>query len=155
MPRTNARLRRLRHTSLFLAGTLVAIATLRLTRAYAVEGDSMRPTLEHGDYVHGLRLPPWGRPRIGVGVGAIVVARRPDQPDLAVIKRVADVTTEGRSVLRGDNPAASTDSRQFGTVDAESLEALVWLRYWPPRRARLLVGRFRPPPDAGWLGHAS
>ena len=137
--------------ALFVLGTAAAIGTLRLTRAYAVAGDSMRPTLHDGDYVQGVRLPPGWRP----GPGAIVVARRPDYPAIGVIKRVAGRDADGRLRLAGDNPAASTDSRHFGPVAPSAVEALIWLRYWPPHRMRLLVGRFRPPADRGWLEHAS
>lgn len=146
-----ASIRGLGVAALFVLGTATAIGTLRLTRAYAVAGDSMLPALQDGDYVQGLRLPPGWLP----GPGAIVVARRPDRPAIGVIKRVAGREADGRLRLAGDNPAASTDSRHFGPVAPSAVEALIWLRYWPPRRARLLVGRFRPPADSGWLGHAS
>ena len=140
---------------LFLLGTASAIGTLRLTRAYGVEGDSMRPTLNDGDYVQGLRLPGRWRPPWALQPGAIVVARRPDRPQIRVIKRIAARDADGRVRLAGDNPAASTDSRHFGPVAPSAVESWIWLRYWPPRRMRLLVGRFRPPADGGWLGHAS
>jgi hypothetical protein len=38
----------------------------------------------------------------------------------------------------GDARAASTDSRDFGPVQASNIEGVVWLRYWPPRRLRLI-----------------
>jgi hypothetical protein len=37
-----------------------------------------------------------------------------------------------------DNPAAGAiDSARFGPVPPEQVEAVVLLRYWPPRRRRL------------------
>lgn len=129
-----------------------AIATLRLTRAYLVEGDSMRPTLRDGDYVTGLRLPAPLRDRL-LRPNAIVVARRPDRPQLPVIKRLAQRRPNGDLWLLGDHPALSTDSRQFGAVPPDAIEALVWLRYWPPRGTRLLAGPFRPSHPDGWIDH--
>ena len=141
--------------ALMVLGTASAIGTLRLTRAYVVEGDSMRPTLNDGDYVSGWRLPGRWRPRRVLSPGAIVVARRPDRPGLGVIKRIAARDADDSLHLAGDNPAQSTDSRHFGPVAPSAVESLVWLRYWPPGRMRLMVGRFRPPADSGWIGHAS
>jgi len=139
---------------LFLLGMASAVLTLRLTRAYAVEGDSMLPTLRDGDYVQGLRLPSGRAPNRGLRDGAIVVARRPDRPELAVIKRVAGRDPDGRVRLSGDNPAASTDSRHFGSVAPASVDSVIWLRYWPPHRIRLLAGPYQPaPPD--WRDHVS
>ena len=134
-------------------GVAVALASLRVSRAYVVEGDSMRPTLHDGDYVHALRLTSGVRRRL-LRPDAIVVARRPDAPAITVIKRVAARDGAGL-ILLGDHPALSTDSRHFGPVDPSAVEAVVWLRYWPPRRARLLAGPFRPERGAAWTDHVS
>jgi nickel-type superoxide dismutase maturation protease len=139
----------------FVLGTVCTIATLRITRAYAVTGDSMGPTLNDGDYVQGLRLPRGWRPTVLLRPGAIVVARRPDRPEIDVIKRIASREANGALRLTGDNPVASTDSRHFGPVAPSAVESVIWLRYWPPHRARLLVGRFRRPTNSGWTGHPS
>jgi nickel-type superoxide dismutase maturation protease len=93
-----------------------------------VSGPSMVPTLHHGDRV----LVRWGA---RVGQGDVVVARRPDRPDLLVVKRAA--RPEGRGWwLTGDNPFASDDSATFGAVPAVSILGRVFLRYrpFPPRR---------------------
>ena len=85
---------------------------------YRVAGDSMRPTLEHGQLLVGWR---WGKPL----PGKIVVAMR-GKP---LVKRVTAVSPEG-VWLQGDNPGASTDSRQFGKVDAGLIEAvIIWPRH--------------------------
>ena len=82
-----------------------------------VDGFSMAPTLVPGDLVlitprqAGATLP---------ALGSIVVARHPDRPKTRIIKRMADVQDEGL-VLLGDNPGASTDSRQFGVVPSRLL----------------------------------
>jgi nickel-type superoxide dismutase maturation protease len=107
----------------FLAGRL---------RTYAIEGGSMEPALAAGDWVVvdlGADAP----------VGEIVVATRPDRPELEVIKRVAERNAEGACFLLGDNAAQSTDSRQWGWVEPEAVSGVVRFRYWPAMRA----GRIR------------
>ena len=48
--------------------------------------------------------------------GDIVLAQRPDRPDVMMIKRVSSIAEDGRIILLGDNHDASTDSRTFGPV---------------------------------------
>ena len=83
---------------LTLLAVLSTLAILRLSRAYVVQGDSMRPTLQDGDYVHALRLPGWARRRL-LSPDTIVVARRPDAPQVAVIKRVVGQDAAGLRLL--------------------------------------------------------
>ena len=64
-------------------------------------------------------------------VGDVVVARRPDRPELEIIKRIQAIDADGAIFLAGDNPAASTDSRQFGAVLRRHVMARVGWRYWP------------------------
>jgi nickel-type superoxide dismutase maturation protease len=64
-------------------------------------------------------------------VGDVVVARRPDRPDLEIVKRIQTIDAGGAIFLSGDNPAASTDSRQFGPVMRHHILARVGWRYWP------------------------
>jgi nickel-type superoxide dismutase maturation protease len=52
------------------------------------------------------------------------VARRPDRTTTRIIKRLADIE-DGGLVLLGDNPGASTDSRQFGVVPRRLLIGVV------------------------------
>ena len=86
-------------------------------RHFRVDGFSLAPTLVPGDLVlitprqAGATLP---------ALGSIVVARHPDRPKTRIIKRMADVQ-DGGLVLLGDNPGASTDSRQFGVVPSRLL----------------------------------
>ena len=94
-----------------------------------VAGPSMAPTLLHGDWVVAWRT---RRAR----VGDVVVARRPDRPDLLVVKRVNNIDETG-IWLKGDNPLASDDSAVFGPVT--HIEARVVARYWP----RLTLRGFR------------
>ena len=64
-------------------------------------------------------------------VGDVVVAWRPDRPELEIIKRIQAIDAGGAIFLAGDNPAASTDSRQFGVVMRHHIRARVDWRYWP------------------------
>jgi nickel-type superoxide dismutase maturation protease len=64
-------------------------------------------------------------------VGDVVVARRPDRPELEIVKRIQAIDAGGAIFLAGDNPTASTDSRQFGAVMRHHILARVGWRYWP------------------------
>ena len=70
-------------------------------------------------------------------VGDVVVARRPDRPELEIIKRIQAIDGQGAIFLVGDNPSSSTDSRQFGAVAREQIMARVRWRYWPLPPTRL------------------
>jgi nickel-type superoxide dismutase maturation protease len=130
-----------------ITGALVGAAGLALAwpglrrivrswgRRVAVEGHSMEPGLEPGDWVlvdpeaYAARPP---RP------GELVLAPDPREDDRLLIKRVAGVDADGGLRLAGDNGASSTDWRTFGSVDARRVEGRPWLRYWPPMRAGIL-----------------
>jgi nickel-type superoxide dismutase maturation protease len=120
-----------RRGALLAAGLAIALAAVRF-RPFRVEisGESMRPTLEPGDWCIAVRN---GRVR----PGHVVVLERPDRPELEVVKRVDRAEGVGWLVM-GENPAASTDSRQFGPVDPSAIVGRVRLIYWPPRRFRVL-----------------
>jgi nickel-type superoxide dismutase maturation protease len=62
-------------------------------------------------------------------IGDIVVARRPDREDVTIIKRVSGVQQDGRILLLGDNPDASTDSRAFGPVPPQYIVGKVTSRF--------------------------
>ncbi|MDF2461081.1 MAG: nickel-type superoxide dismutase maturation protease [Candidatus Saccharibacteria bacterium] len=83
---------------------------------YRVSGDSMLPTYQPGDTLLGLR---WFKPK----KGDVVIANR-DRP---LIKRVSHVNVEGIFV-EGDNPRRSTDSRTFGLLRRDQIEAKVILK---------------------------
>ena len=54
-------------------------------------------------------------------VDEIVLVRHPYQTNLLIIKRIANITPEGRLVLHSDNRQVGTDSRQFGTVSTQRI----------------------------------
>jgi len=103
-----------------------------------VRGGSMAPSLLPGDrllvesHTYQSRQP---RP------GEVVLAADPREPERELIKRVASVdSTAAAAELRGDAPAASTDSREFGAVPLSEIHWRAVFRYWPPQRA----GRLAP-----------
>ena len=93
----------------------------------------MTPRLRPGALVVARRIDD----RTPLRVGDVVVARRPDRPELEIIKRITAIDAGGAIFLAGDNPAASTDSREFGTVTRQHIVARVRWRYWPLPPARL------------------
>lgn len=113
----------------------------RLVRSWgarvAVDGESMRPTLEPGDW---LLADPDAYRDAPPRVGDLVIVPDPRQPTRLLVKRVAEVRDHGReSWISGDSHDASTDSRAFGPVSTSTLEGRPWFRYWPLRR----IGRVR------------
>ena len=97
----------------------------------------MSPTLREGDWLLGVSarlLPP--------APGRIVVFRQPRAGARLSIKRVA-VRESGREAggwfMLGDNPPRSTDSRAYGVVPEERIEAVVVACYGPLRRLAWLL----------------
>jgi nickel-type superoxide dismutase maturation protease len=122
---------------LFLVLSMAAGITLgrRWLDVVEVRGGSMAPSLLPGDRLlvesrtYQLRAP---------RSGEVVLAADPRMPERELIKRVAAVDEGAASAdLRGDAPAASTDSRVFGAVPLSSIRWRAAYRYWPPQR----VGR--------------
>ena len=100
-------------------------------RRVVVTGDSMLPAFVPGDR---LLVGPIGRLR----PGDVVAVPDPRRPDRFLIKRVHSVAPGARVHVRGDNEAASTDSRHFGPVPRRAVRGRVLYRYAPPGR----VGRW-------------
>ncbi len=99
---------------------------LARVRRLEVLGASMQPTLEPGDRVLAVRTRR-ARP------GDLVVVPDPRLPSRLVVKRVVERSGAGLTV-RGDNEAASTDSRTFGPVPEGSVHGRVVYRYYPGSR---------------------
>ena len=98
----------------------VALA-IRRRRLCRVNGDSMRPALAHGDRV-------LYQPTRGCRVGDVVLAAHPFVAGQTIIKRVEAFDDEGRVLLRGDDPLASSDSRGFGSVSPDAILGRVTCR---------------------------
>lgn len=96
-----------------------------------VDGDSMAPALLAGDRLVVL-------PRRRVAPGQVVVFPDPRHSARILVKRVVRISPETIEV-RGDNPWASTDSRDFGPVPTSTIWGRAVYRYFPPDRV-------------GWLG---
>jgi nickel-type superoxide dismutase maturation protease len=113
-----------------LGAVIAARAALRGIDAVEVEGLSMAPSLIPGDR---LLVESWTYARRAPLPGEVVVAGDPRDGRRELVKRVAALH-DGLVDLRGDLPAVSTDSRQFGHVPAASVRWRAVLRYWPRNR---------------------
>lgn len=95
-------------------------------KRFRVQGNSMLPLLQpeeeilidHLAYQNSL-------PQIG----DIVVAIHPNRPDLRMVKRITEITAEGKYFLTGDNLAESTDSHFFGAVEIDHILGKVTSRF--------------------------
>jgi nickel-type superoxide dismutase maturation protease len=125
-----------RYLVLCLAGgaTAAALCT-RLFRRVHVSGESMRPAFEPGDR---LLIGPPAR----IGPGSVVAIGDPRCPDHLMVKRVRTLDHTWVDV-RGDNEAASTDSRQLGLIPRSHLAGRVLYRYSPAGRTGWLPGHAR------------
>ncbi len=109
-----------------LLALLALAAARRWLDVVEVRGGSMTPALLPGDRLLVVRA----RPR----AGDVVLAADPRDRRRELIKRVARIGHAG-ILLRGDNPAASTDARTFGAVAAHTVAWRAAMRYWPLDRA--------------------
>jgi nickel-type superoxide dismutase maturation protease len=107
----------------------------RLFRRVHVAGESMRPAFEPGDR---LLIGPPAR----IGPGSVVAISDPRDPGHLMVKRVRSLERAGVDV-RGDNEAASTDSRQLGLIPRSHLAGRVLYRYSPAGRTGWLPGHVR------------
>ena len=92
----------------------------------------MAPTLLAGDW---LLVDPDAYVRRRPRVGELVLVADPRQRGRLLVKRVSMTVGDAMIEVVGDAPWASTDSRQFGPVDADAVAGRPTFRYWPPRRA--------------------
>jgi nickel-type superoxide dismutase maturation protease len=146
-------LRPYRRSSLVAAGALAlaaaAAALVRPLGRVAVEGGSMRPALEPGDRLLVVR-------RRAYRPGTVVAVADPRDGRL-LVKRVASVTADGRLVVVGDDPSASTDSRTFGPVPRSAVRGQAVHRYAPPGRTGPMPRPEGSPslPSSTWTGTGS
>jgi len=109
-------------------GAAVAVAAFVVLRPrrIAVQGHSMEPTLSPGDRLLAVRSR-------HLRTGDVVAVRDP-RDGRVLVKRIGALGDDG-VVVRGDNPAASTDSRSFGPVPGDAVMGKVVRRYAPAWRA--------------------
>lgn len=100
-----------------------------------VAGDSMFPAFLPGDRLVACRGVP-------LRAGRVVALRDPRDGSRLLVKRIAAVSEAGLDV-RGDNTAASTDSRTFGPVPADRIVGTVVYRYAPAWRVGWWPGSSR------------
>jgi nickel-type superoxide dismutase maturation protease len=118
-------------------GGLAALAVAgamcsRSFRRVRVTGDSMLPTFRTGDR---LLIGPAGRVR----AGHVVAVRDPRSDRRLLVKRVHAAYRRELDV-RGDNAAASTDSRHLGLIPRSKLAGRVVYRYAPAERTGWFPG---------------
>ena len=113
-----------------------------------VDGKSMSPTFNTGSSESRDRIV-LNRMFRQLGRGDVVVLRSPNEEGQLLIKRVIGmegdsiplrsgnsfVVPRGQVWVEGDNKVVSRDSRRFGPVDLELVEARVALKVWPLREA--------------------
>jgi nickel-type superoxide dismutase maturation protease len=87
--------------------------TLEIIKMYKIRDRSMEPALHEGDFVLASSIPLLIS---GPKKSDIVIAIDPEKK-MKIIKRVSSVEN-GKVFLTGDNSRLSTDSRNFGYVDA-------------------------------------
>jgi len=119
-----------------LVPVVVALGRLatRSFRRVEVVGGSMDPTFQAGDRLVVLSRPVG--PPAWPTVGSMVAVADPRDAGRILVKRVASVDrSAGTLEVRGDNPAASTDSRTFGPVPRASVVGRVVYRYTPAGRS--------------------
>ncbi|MEJ6760509.1 MAG: S26 family signal peptidase [Candidatus Planktophila sp.] len=101
-----------------------------------IEGDSMEPTYNAGDWLMGR----WADYRLTgmrrIKVGDVVVIERDEQPGIFYVKRVSETRFTEEHLpsiyLLSDNPSG-TDSRQWGWLPITSVRAKIEFRM---KRAR-------------------
>jgi signal peptidase I len=96
-----------------------------------VDGDSMSPTYNPGDWLMGR----WANYKLKglnrVRVGDVVVIERDEQPGIFFVKRVSELRTSSGHAptvfVLSDNPAG-TDSRQWGWIPVTAIRAKIQFR---------------------------
>ncbi len=92
---------------------------------FRVEDESMRPTLEPGDYVLVNR---WAYVLRRPAKGDLVVMQDPEGTDRFLVKRISEATDPARIQVVGDNEGRSRDSRTFGAIAPETIIGKVLIR---------------------------
>ena len=95
---------------------------MRKWKIFEVEGSSMAPTLEDGDFVT-------GRPFDNkISVGDVVVIEHPKLGK--IIKRVASFNEKGQFKVSGDSPT-SISSEEIGAIESSQISQIICYRVNP------------------------
>ena len=98
---------------------------LRRRRRLKIVGNSMLPLLQPGEEIlMDINAYKQAKPKIN----DIVVAIQP-RDRITIVKRVKQITPDGKYFLVGDNPSQSTDSRHWGTVSHQDILGKVTNRF--------------------------
>lgn len=89
---------------------------------FIVEGNSMLTVLKSGDCV-------FVDPKLEPEIGDIILFHHPFIQNKKLVKRIAEITTEGNFIVLGDNPPESTDSRSFGAILPKNILGVVVYRF--------------------------
>ena len=117
--------------AIIVTGILVALLFLVCFPLIRVSGDSMYPTLKEGKILIGCRL--FNKKKCRLGKLYIVHLRDEESGEpYFVIKRLRSATFENNDGIakayydfRGDNTEVSYDSRHYGLVPSDKVEAIV------------------------------
>lgn len=117
--------------AIIVTGILVALLSLICFPLIRVSGDSMYPTLKEGKILIGCRL--FNKKKCRLGKLYIVHLRDEESGEpYFVIKRLRSATFENNDGIakayydfRGDNTEVSYDSRHYGLVPSDKVEAIV------------------------------
>ena len=82
-----------------------------------VVGDSMESTISEGDLIIYKKII---KKKLDLKIGDIVVAYHPKTKSKLIIKRIHRIY-QNKFDLRGDNSLSSTDSRELGLIELESI----------------------------------
>jgi len=96
-----------------------------------VEGDSMSPTYNHGDWLLGRWAYNAATGIFGIKANDVVVIEREDQPGIFYVKRITEIrksrNQETTIFLLSDNDAG-TDYRKWGWLPISSVRAKIYFR---------------------------
>lgn len=83
-------------------------------QGFVVEGNSMLPTLKTGDAV-------LINPQANFETGDIVLANHPFKQSVKILKRISEISEDGKFFLIGDNKDESSDSRSFSAISESEI----------------------------------
>ena len=87
-------------------------------KRFKVIGQSMLPLLEQGEEI---LIDPHAYKKSPPQINDVVITNHPHDARLTIVKRVTKMALDGSCFLTGDNPAASTDSRHWGSIARENI----------------------------------